>query len=239
MSGLLVMSGGVFPYCLASCLRRGTMTPTAKHDRSPARCRADPGPARRRSARRPGDVARARAGVVGAGPRRLAGDAAGPVHRGHARRGPVHGRRSPLLDRPGGRARACCRSTATSTGVIATRSRGRSSGPTRVPDSPDQVERRGADPGRAADACRSGRDPARPGRAAGGPWSSSARSSCSRSRPAAMLGWYDEIVAAVDRVSAGGEIGPAGARGGGRARPPRRRVDRSRPGRARPRRRPP
>jgi cytochrome P450 len=27
--------------------------------------------------------------------------------------------------------------------------------------------------------------------------------------PAAMLGWYDEIVAAVDRVSAGGEIGPA------------------------------
>ena len=26
--------------------------------------------------------------------------------------------------------------------------------------------------------------------------------------PAAMLGWYDEIVAAVDRVSAGGEIGP-------------------------------
>ena len=28
-------------------------------------------------------------------------------------------------------------------------------------------------------------------------------------RPGAMLGWYDEIVAAVDRVSAGGEIGPA------------------------------
>ena len=27
--------------------------------------------------------------------------------------------------------------------------------------------------------------------------------------PAVMLGWYDEIVAAVDRVSAGGEIGPA------------------------------
>ncbi len=27
--------------------------------------------------------------------------------------------------------------------------------------------------------------------------------------PAAMLGWYDEIVAAVDRVSAGGEVGPA------------------------------
>ena len=26
--------------------------------------------------------------------------------------------------------------------------------------------------------------------------------------PAAMLGWYDEIVAAVDRVSTGGEIGP-------------------------------
>lgn len=27
--------------------------------------------------------------------------------------------------------------------------------------------------------------------------------------PAAMLGWYDQIVAAVDRVSAGGEVGPA------------------------------
>ena len=27
--------------------------------------------------------------------------------------------------------------------------------------------------------------------------------------PATVLGWYDEIVAAVDRVSAGGEIGPA------------------------------
>ena len=33
--------------------------------------------------------------------------------------------------------------------------------------------------------------------------------------PAAVLGWYDEIVAAVDRVSVGGEIGPA--RAGGRA----------------------
>ena len=28
--------------------------------------------------------------------------------------------------------------------------------------------------------------------------------------PATVLGWYDEIVAAVDRVSAGGEVGPAG-----------------------------
>ena len=30
--------------------------------------------------------------------------------------------------------------------------------------------------------------------------------------PAVVLGWYDEIVAAVDRVSAGGEIGPAPVR---------------------------
>ena len=30
--------------------------------------------------------------------------------------------------------------------------------------------------------------------------------------PATVLGWYDEIVAAVDRVSAGGEVGPAGRR---------------------------
>jgi cytochrome P450 len=28
--------------------------------------------------------------------------------------------------------------------------------------------------------------------------------------PATVLGWYDEIVAAVDRVSVGGEVGPAG-----------------------------
>ncbi|MBA2701646.1 MAG: hypothetical protein H0U58_08110 [Chloroflexi bacterium] len=28
--------------------------------------------------------------------------------------------------------------------------------------------------------------------------------------PGAVLGWYDEIVAAVDRVSTGGEIGPSG-----------------------------
>src|SRR5919201_4799904 len=46
---------------------------------------------------------RARAGVVAAGPRRLAGDAARPRAAGDERRGNVYRRRSALLDRPGGR----------------------------------------------------------------------------------------------------------------------------------------
>ena len=45
-----------------------------------------------------------------------------------------------------------------------------------------------------------------------------------------MLGWYDEIVAAVDRVSAGGEIGRAARSAVADARAPRRRHDRARRG---------
>ena len=51
----------------------------------------------------PGGPAGARTGLLGAGPRRLAGDPARPVHRGHARRRDLHRGRPALLDRPGGR----------------------------------------------------------------------------------------------------------------------------------------
>ena len=69
--------------------------------------------ARRAAVRAARAAPRSRAGRLGTRPRRLAGHAAGPVHRGHARRRPLHRRRSALLDRAGRRARACCRSTAT------------------------------------------------------------------------------------------------------------------------------
>ena len=52
------------------------------------------------------------------------------------------------------------------------------------------------------------RDPPRSGRSPGGRGGRCGPSTCSTPRPAAVLGWYDEIVAAVDRVSVGGEIGP-------------------------------
>ncbi len=57
------------------------------------------------------------------------------------------------------------------------------------------------------------------------------RSTCSMLSRRVMLGWYDEIVAAVDRVSTGGEIGSA-ARGRRSAGDACHRVDRARQQRA-------
>ena len=110
---------------------------------------------------------RAGARLVGPGPRRLARDAARPVHRGHARRGPLHRRRPTLLDRSGRR----------SEHALARR---------RCAQTPPRPVREGVPrPGRAGTVRRAGRrrgpaprgrprparvggDPARPGRPAGG-----------------------------------------------------------------------
>ena len=152
----------------------------------------------------------ARAGVVAARRRRLAGDPPRPRARGDARRGDLHGRRPALHDRAGGGAEH----------ALARRRRAR--------PAPGAVRRAAAAGGGAAAAGRRGRRRRRRG------WSTSsrrtARASCgaasrgrsrprrsrtrsgSTARPGAVLGWYDAIVAAVTDLSAGRPAGPEAAR---------------------------
>ncbi len=117
-------------------------------------------------------------------------------------------------------ARACCRSMATSTDVIETRSRRRSGGPRQGADSPNRSNRRLAGWWRRWH---------RPGERRSAetlpvPWpstSSPTPSTLLDAEPGVVLGWYDEIVAAVDRVSAGQEIGPRARGRRGCTRTPR------------------
>ena len=163
---------------------------------------------------------------MGPGPRRLAGHAPGPVHRGDARRRPLHGRRSPVLHGTGRR----------SEHAVARRRR--------APAPPRSVRlgaaqagggrplhrrrrARGTPAGRRPGAERPGRDPARPRRAARG----ERGGRCARAR-----GYGTRRAPGVvrrDRGRGRPRLGRrrdrAGCAGGdGCPRPPRRRDDRAR-----------
>ena len=109
--------------------------------------------------------------------------------------------------------RACCRSMARSTAGTATRSRRRSTS-RRSPRGSRHASRTPHGRWSPALAPRGGAEIRRD---LAGPLAVevvAAALDLLDTEPAAVLGWYDEIVAAVDRVSVGGEIGPA--RGGRR-----------------------
>ena len=180
---------------------------TSRRTWLPARCRVDAQDARYgpvRCARAPPG---ARARVLGPGPRRLAGDASGPVHRGDARRVRFTVDDPALLDVTGRRAEHAVarrrRAQASSRPVRAGVPEARSEEPLRRP-----VEREARRLRRGAGTVRPCRDPARPGRTSGRRPSSTNALELLDAEPGVVLGWYDEIVAAVDRVSAGGEVGP-------------------------------
>ena len=156
-------------------------------------------------------AARARAGVVGAGARRLARHPPRPRDAGDARPGDLHRRRPALLDRPGRRAehaharrrraqappRAVRRAVPARRGARALHRAG--GGGDRPADRRDRAGRRG----RAAPRAR------RPARR---------RDRHARARPAGdgtaeVLGWYDAIVASVTEITAGRGPTEAGRRG--------------------------
>ena len=163
---------------------------------------------------------------MGPGPRRLARHAPGPVHRGDARRSPLHGRRSPVLHGTGRR----------SEHAVARRRRAPAP-PRSVRLGPAQARggrplhrrrrARGTPAGRSPGAERSGRDPARPRRAARG----ERGGRCARARGHGT-GRAPGVVRR-DRGRGRSRVGRrrdrAGRAGGdGRPRTPRRRDDRAR-----------